>query len=102
MPFVRPLTLLTVASALSLIAVSPTSHAQSRPEGQAQICTLGSAAVGQFGTLICKDVLSGATTQTIPLGLPASAAGGIAASLATRDDRVLVTNQASGAVLFHL
>jgi hypothetical protein len=102
MPFVRPLTLFTVASALSLLALPATSRAQSRPDAQAQICTLGSAAVGQPGTLICKDVLSGATTQTIPLGPTASAAGGIAASLATRDDRVLVTNQANGAVLFHL
>jgi hypothetical protein len=68
----------------------------------AQVCSLGSAAVGQPGTLICKDVASGAPTQTIPLGATASAAGGIAASLVSRDDRVLVTNQANGAVLFRL
>jgi hypothetical protein len=100
MPFVRPIALLAVASALSLLALPATSRAQFRPD--AQICTLGSAAVGQPGTLICKDVLSGATTQTVPFGPTVSAAGGIAASLATHDDRVLVTNQANGAVLFHL
>jgi hypothetical protein len=63
---------------------------------------LGSAAVGQPGTLICKDVQSGTTTQSIPLGPTVSGAGGIAASLVSRDQRVLVTNQANGAVLFHL
>jgi hypothetical protein len=52
--------------------------------------------------LICKDLLSGATTQAIPLGPTVSAAGGIAASLTTRGDRVLVTNQAKGAILYRI
>src|SRR3569832_1863325 len=70
--------------------------------GAAQVCTVGSAAVGQTGTLSCKDLQSGATTQSIPLGPTVAAAGGIAATLASRDDRVLVTNQAGGARLFRL
>jgi len=85
---------------LALMVPSVTSHAQSR--AGAQICTLGSAGVGQPGTLICKDPVSGETTQAVPLGATAAAAGGIAGSLAVRDSRVLVTNQASGAVLFRL
>jgi hypothetical protein len=100
MPLVRSLASVAVASALSLIVLSGTSRADHRAD--AQVCSLGSAAVGQPGTLICKDVGSAATTQTIPLGPTVSAAGGIAASLASRDDRVLVTNQANGAVLFRL
>ncbi len=66
----------------------------------AQLCSVGTAAVGQPGTLICKDVTSGATTQSIALGPTVAAAGGIAASLAGRGDRVLVANQAGGALLF--
>ncbi len=76
-------------------APAQASHGQN-----AQICSVGAAAVGQLGTLICKDVASGATTQSIPLAATASAAGGIAGSLASRGDRVLGTNQAGGALLF--
>jgi hypothetical protein len=97
---VRSFGWVAAASGLLVAALSGTSEAQRR--GDAQVCSLGSAAVGQPGTLICKDVQSGATTQQIALGPTVSAAGGIAASLATRDDRVLVTNQANGAVLFRL
>jgi len=100
MPFVRSLALVTVVSGLSLGVGSGTSRAQ--PASDAQVCTLGSAAVGQTGTLICKDLQSGVTTQSIPLAATVAAAGGIAASLASRDDRVLVTNQAGGATLLHL
>ena len=100
MPFMRSLALVTVVSGLSLALASETSRAQ--PAGAAQVCTVGSAAVGQTGTLICKDLQSGATTQSIPLGPTVAAAGGIAATLASRDDRVLVTNQAGGASLFRL
>jgi hypothetical protein len=52
--------------------------------------------------LICKDLRSGVTTQALPLGATVSAAGGIAGSLATYEDRVLVTNQANGAILFRV
>lgn len=99
MPIVRSLALVAVVSGFSVAAFPATSRAHA---ADAQVCTVGSAAVGQAGTLLCKDLQSGALTQTIPLGPTASAAGGIAASLASRDDRVLVTNQANGAVLFRL
>ena len=46
--------------------------------------------------------LGSATTQSIPLAATVSAAGGIGASLSRRDDRVLATNQANGAVLFRV
>jgi hypothetical protein len=95
---VRSFGWVTAVTGLLVGALSGTSQAR----GNAQACSLGSAAVGQPGTLICKDVLSGATTQTVPLGATVAAAGGIAASLASRDDQVLVTNQANGAVLFHV
>lgn len=100
MPFVRSLALVTVVSGLFVGVGSGRSWAQ--PPADAQVCTVGSAAVGQAGTLICKDLRSGATTQSIPLGPTVAAAGGIAASLASLDDRVLVTNQSSGATLFRL
>jgi len=98
MAFVRSFGWVAAVTGLLVGALSGTSRAQRRPD--AQVCTLGSPAVGQPGTLICKDLQSGFTTQSIPLGPTVSAAGGIAASLAGRDDRVLVTNQANGAVLF--
>ena len=98
MPFVRSLASVVVGRDFARGSLLERSQAQRRAD--AQVCSLGSAAVGQPGTLICKDVQSGATTQTIPLGPTVSAAGGIAASLASRGDRVLVTNQASGAFLF--
>jgi hypothetical protein len=100
MPFVRSLASVMVGAGLLVGALSESSQAQRRPD--AQVCSLGSAAVGQPGTLICKDLQSGTTMQAIPLGPTVSAAGGIAASLASRDDRVLVTNQAEGAILFRV
>ena len=100
MPYVRSLATFTLVSGLLLGALSGSSRAM--PAGGAQVCTLGSAAVGQTGTLICKDMQSGATTQSLALGPTMAAAGGIAASLVSLDDRVLVTNQASGATLFRL
>jgi len=100
MPFVRSLALVAVVSGISIASSGAARAAQ--PPADAQVCSLGSAAVGQTGTLICKDLQSGAATQTIPLGPTVAAAGGVAATLASRDDRVLVTNQASGAILFRL
>ena len=100
MPFVRSLASVVVGAGLFVGALSGSSQAQRKPD--AQVCSLGSAAVGQPGTLLCKDLRSGATVQAIPLGPTVSAAGGIAASLAGRDDRVLVTNQANGAILFRV
>jgi hypothetical protein len=100
MPFVRSFERIAVVTGLFVCGVSGTSLAQRR--AGAHVCSLGSAAVGGPGTLICKDAQSGATTQAIPLGATVSAAGGIAASLVSRDDRALVTNQANGAVLFQV
>jgi len=100
MAFTRLLASMVAGAGLLVGGLSGVSQAQRRSD--AQVCSLGSAAVGQPGTLICKDLRSGATTQAIPLGPTVAAAGGIAASLASRGDRVLVTNQASGAVLFHV
>jgi hypothetical protein len=100
MPFVRSLASVVVGTGFLVGALSGSSQAQRLAD--AQVCSLGSAAVGQPGTLICKDLRSAATTQAIPLGHTVSAAGGIAASLVSRDDRVLVTNQANGAILFRL
>jgi len=99
MSFMRSLALVTVVCGVSF-ALPGSSHAQRTAD--AQVCTVGSAAVGQAGTLLCRELQSGAPTQMIPLGPTVSAAGGIAASLASRDDRVLVTNQAGGALLFRL
>ena len=100
MQFSRSLAFGAAVVGLSIVTTSGTSHAERRAD--AQMCTLGTAGVGQPGTVICKDVVSGETTQAIPVGPTVSAAGGIAASLASRDDRVLVTNQMGGAILFRL
>ncbi|HVY36366.1 MAG TPA: hypothetical protein VHM31_00470 [Polyangia bacterium] len=100
MRFVRSLAPVVVGTGLLLGALTADARAE-RPMN-AQVCTLGSAAVGQPGTLICKDLRSGATTQAIPLGATVSAAGAIGGSLASRDDRILVTNQAAGAILFRV
>lgn len=97
----RSLALGAFVVGVSFISLCGTSHADHRAVA-AQICSLGSAAVGQPGTLICKDPMSGETTQSILLGATVSAAGGIANSLASRDERVLVTNQVGGAVLLRL
>lgn len=100
MRFVRSLSSMVVGAGLLVGALSGTSQAQRRAD--AQVCSLGSAAVGQAGTLVCKDLQSGATTQAIPLGPTVAAAGGIASSLISRGDRVLVTNQANGAISFRV
>src|SRR3954453_21851977 len=100
MAFIRLLASTVAGAGLLVCGLSGRFQAQRRSD--AQVCSVGSAAVGQPGTLICKDLRSGATTQTVPLGPTVAAAGGIAASLASRGDRVLVTNQASGAILFHV
>lgn len=79
--------------------VTSAGAAQAAPDTRAQLCTLGAAGVGQQSTLICKDVRTGDTTQSIPLSATVSAAGGIGGSLAGRNGHVLVTNQAGGATL---
>lgn len=65
-----------------------------------QLCSLGSAGVGQPGSVICLDLMTGAVSQTVPVGATAAAAGGIAGSLVRHGGRILVTNQTQGALLF--
>jgi len=83
----------------AVAAVASAGAAQATPDTRAQLCTLGAAGVGQQATLLCKDVRTGDTTQSIPLSATVSAAGGIGGSLTARNGRVLVTNQAGGATL---
>jgi hypothetical protein len=82
----------------SFAAVSGTALAH--PAAGAQVCTLGAAAAGQLGTVICKDVRTGATTQSITVGNTVVGAGGTGGTLSRRGDDVLVTNIAGGAILF--
>jgi hypothetical protein len=93
-------TLQTCVAAVGLFAVS--TSAQASTVDGSQLCTLGSSGVGQPGTVICKNVMTGATTQTVPVGATVAAAGGIAGSLDRHGKRALVTNQAQGAMLFEV
>jgi hypothetical protein len=88
-------------SSLVIVATLATlpGAAQAAPDTRAQVCAVGAAGVGRQGTLICKDVLTGDTTQSLPLSATVSAAGGIGGSLSRHGERVLVTNQAGGATL---
>src|SRR6267143_3866810 len=81
-------------SSLIIVATLSTlpAAAQAAPHTRAQVCAIGASGVGGQGTLICKDVLTGDTTQSLPLGATVSAAGGIGGSLSSRGQRVLVTN----------
>jgi len=88
-----------ITSLVVAVVVTSAGAAQATPDTRAQVCTLGAPGVGQRATLICKDVRTGETTQSIPLSATVSAAGGIGGSLAARNGRVLVTNQAGGATL---
>jgi len=98
--YLKPSFALGTLAFAAIVAAPATSHARG-PAG-AQICTVGSSGAGTPGTLICKNVLGGATTQSIPLGSTASDAGGIGGSLISAGDRVLVTNQVAGALLFRV
>ena len=84
----------------SLAAASGTALAH--PAGAAagaQVCTLGAAAVGQPGSVLCKDARTGATTQSIPVGNTVVGSGGTGGTLSRGHGAVLVTNVAGGAVL---
>ena len=52
-------------AAIGLLAA--TSSSQASTEDGSQLCTLGSSGVGQSGTVICKNVMTGATTQSVPV-----------------------------------
>src|ERR1700690_2845556 len=93
-------TLSSCVSAIGLLAV--TSSSQASTEDRSQLCTLGSSGVGQPGTVICKNVTTGATTQSVPVGATLTGPGGIAGNLDRHGKRVLVTNQSQGAVLFEV
>ncbi len=86
-------------STATMTVLSGTSYARSDGD---QLCSLGSSGVGQPGTVICKNVMTGATTQSVPVGATVAAPGGIAGSLDRHGKRALVTNQAQGAVLFEV
>jgi hypothetical protein len=89
------LTALTIAA----IMIALPGEARADPPISGQVCALGTAGVGQTATLICKDVLTGATTQSMVLSATVSSAGGIGGSLSRRGNTVLVANQAGGATL---
>ena len=86
-------------TAVGSIAAWPATSYAHRSFG-GQVCSLGTNAVGQSATLVCKNILTGSTTQSITVGPNVSAAGAVGGSLASSADRVLVTNQAGGALLF--
>jgi len=90
----------TFFAVATMAALSGRSYA--RPDVGSQLCTLGSSGVGQPGAVICKNVMTGATTQLVAVGATVAAPGGIAGSLARRGNRVLVTNQSQGAVIFEV
>lgn len=90
----------TFFAVATMAALSGRSYA--RPDAGNQLCTLGSSSVGQPGAVICKNVMTGATTQSVAVGATVAAPGGIAGSLARHANRVLVTNQAQGAALFQV
>jgi hypothetical protein len=81
-----------------LAAASGTALAH--PAAGAQVCTLGAAAVGQPGAVLCKDARTGATTQRIAVGNTVVGSGGTGGTLSRHRDGVLVTNIAGGALLF--
>lgn len=52
----------------------------------ARLCSLGSAGVGRAGAVVCRDLRSGATTQSVGVGATVSALrGGLVGGLAMRD-----------------
>ncbi len=58
-------TLQSCVAAIGLLAA--TSSTQASTEDGSQLCSLGSSGVGQPGTVICKNVMTGATTQSVPV-----------------------------------
>ncbi len=88
----------TAVSAAALLAAFA-GAARAEPHRAAQICSLGSAGVGQPGTLICKNASTGATTQSIAIGNTVVGSGGTGGTLSRRAGAVLVTNVAGAAVL---
>lgn len=84
---------------LAGLAAAP-GTALAHPAAGAQVCTLGAAAVGQPGAVVCKDTRTGAITQSIEVGNTVVGPGGTGGTLSRHRGHVLVTNIAGGAVLF--
>jgi len=100
-------TLQSCVAAIGLFALttSSTASAESQSASHAQggqLCALGFSAVGQPGAVICKNIMTGATTQSVPVGAMNAGPGGGAGSLARHEKHVLVTNQSQNAILFAL
>jgi hypothetical protein len=94
-----PLATILLTTGLATISGTAIAHPSGAARG-VQVCTLGSAAVGQPGAVICKDALTGAPTQTVSVGNTVVGSGGTGGTLSRRHDDVLVTNVAGGALLF--
>ena len=92
---------ITVLAVAAIMIVLP-GEAWADSPISGQICALGTAGVGQTATLVCKDVMTGATTQSVALAATVSGAGGIGGSLSRRGNTVLVANQAGGATLLRV
>ena len=95
-------TLQSCVALIGLLAVTSNGRAFADNQHGGQLCTLGSSGVGQPGAVICKDVTTGAPTQSVPVGATVSGPGGIAGSLTRHGTHVLVTNQSQGALLFEV
>lgn len=98
-------TLQSCVAVIGVLAVTSSSQASAENESgseSGQLCTLGFSGVGQPGSVICKNVMTGATTQSVAVGATVAAPGGIAGNLARHGRHALVTNQSQGAVLFEI
>ena len=100
-------TLQSCVVAISLLALTTGSKASTENAvgfgaQVGQLCALGSTGVGQPGAVICKNVMTGSTTQSVAVGATVSGPGGIAGSLVRHGRHVLVTNQSQGALLFEI
>jgi hypothetical protein len=89
-----------IACALLTSFAAASGTALAHPAPGAQVCTLGTAAVGQPGAVLCKDARTGATTQDIAVGNTVVGSGGTGGTLSRHGGDVLVTNLAGGATLF--
>jgi len=84
--------------ALSVITFTPILATASPRAPQA--CTIAGGGVGQPSSIVCKDIATGDTTQTVAVAPVVSAAGGVGGNLVRHRDSVLVTNQHGGAAMF--
>ncbi|HKE20246.1 MAG TPA: hypothetical protein VKB80_35475 [Kofleriaceae bacterium] len=85
---------------LLLFVTALSGTALAHPGAGAQVCALGADAAGQPGTIVCKNVRTGATTQSVAVGKTVVGAGATGGTFSRRGDAVLVTNIAAGALLF--